>query len=155
MYDPGTALIVFSTLFTAGSALYQGQQAKKQADYNASVAEADAAAAKQKAEYDEKMHRERVRRLLSSQRAAYGKSGVDLAGSPLLMLQDTAKEGELDALAIRYGGDVEASRNRSEANLLRMQGRAARTSGYLQAGGTLLSGGAKAYGRYKYKKGVS
>jgi hypothetical protein len=90
-----------------------------------------------------------VRKLLSSQKAAYGKSGVDLAGSPLLALQETVEQGELDALAIRYGGDVDASRNRSAAEISRMEGKAARTSGYLQAGSTLLSGGVKAYDRYK------
>lgn len=143
MYDPVTVLLVASTVFSAGTSIYEGQQAKKTADYNAQVAEQNAVAAEQKAAYDETLHRERVRKLLSSQKALYGKSGVDLAGSPLLALQETAGQGELDALAIRYGGDVEAARNRSAATLARMEGKAARTTGYMRAGSSLLSGGAK------------
>jgi len=63
-----------------------------------------------------------------------------------LVMEDTAAQGELDALAIRYGGDVNAARNRSAANLSRMQGSTAMTASYFQAGSTLLSGAASAKG---------
>jgi len=157
MYDPVSPTVLLymalaSTAVAAGSAVYQGQQANKTAKYNAQVSEQNAIAAQQKAAYDEKLHRERVRKLLSSQKAAYGKSGVDMAGSPLLVLQETVEQGELDALAIRYGGSIEASRNRSAATLARMEGRAARTSSYAQAGSTLLSGGSQAADRYNKAK---
>ena len=153
MYDPITPTMALyvalaGTAVAAGSAIYQGQQAKKEAEYNASVQEQNAVAAQQKASYDETMHRERVRKLLSSQKALYGRSGVSLIGSPELLLEETAAQGELDALAIRYGGDVEASRYRSEATLSKMRGRAASTSGYASAGSTLLSGGSRAASNY-------
>lgn len=134
-----------SSIVAAAGAAYGGYQTKKAADYNADVAEAQAQAARNKAEYNEKLHRERVQRLLSKQRALYGKSGVEMAGSPLLVQEDTLEQGELDALAIRYGGDVEAARARSAANLYKMQGRSAAASGFSRAGSTLLSG----YARYK------
>lgn len=145
MYDPVTALLLVGTAVTAGGALYEGAQAKKQADYNAQVLEADAVAAKQKAAFDETLHRERVKRILSSQRAAAGASGVEFTGSPLLAFEETVRAGELDALAIRYGGAVESARKRSGAELSRMEGRAARTSSFFKAGATLLTGGARAY----------
>jgi len=67
-----------------------------------------------------------------------------MEGSPLLVMEDTAATGELDALTIRYGGDVAAARSRSSANLSRMQGRAAQVGSYFTAGSTLLSGASSA-----------
>ena len=107
------------------------------------VADRDAQAATQKAAYDEKIHRDRVRRLISTQRALFGKSGVDTAGSPLLVLEETAGKGELDALAIRYGGEIESERAKSRASLSKTTGRAALTSSFIGAGSTLLTGAAK------------
>lgn len=137
-------LLVASTAVSAGGAIYQGQQQKKAAEFNAQVAERNAVAAQNKAKYDEGIHRDRVKALLSKQRAIIGKSGLQLEGSPLLALLDTTEQGELDALAIRHGGDVQAARYRSSATASRMQGSAARTGSYLKAGSTLLSGAASA-----------
>ena len=105
-----------------------------------------------KAAYDEEMHRERVRKLISSQRAAYGASGVDIEGSPLLLLEDTAAQGEMDALAIRYGGEVEASQKRSQAELYELQGKNAKKASYYKAGSSLLSGGASIAKTYSDSK---
>ena len=151
-----TAAVVAAAVIAAGAGVYSADQQRRagnqQADYNAAVAEEDAKAAKAKAEYDEKAHRENVRKILATQRALYGKSGLSMEGSPLLVMEDTEKQGELDALAIRYGGDVASARSRSEANLARMTGRNnayAAKAGYMQAGSTLLSGAASAS---KYSK---
>lgn len=136
---------VAAAAVAAGGAVYAGDQQRKAANQNADIAEQNAIAAQNKAAYDETRHREGVRKLLSAQRALYGKSGVDMEGSPLLVMEDTAGQGELDALAIRYGGDIAAARDRSAANLSRMQGGAAQTASYFQAGSTLLSGASNAY----------
>ena len=145
------ALLAATTISAAG-ALQAGKSQQDMAEYNARVAEQSAVAATEKAAYDEQIHREQVRKVLSKQRALYGKSGVDMTGSPLLVLEDTAKTGELDALAIRYGGEIEASRARSGAGLSKAQGSQARTASYLQAGTTLLTGGSQAYGGYMNSK---
>ena len=135
-----------SAVAGAGGAVYSGEMQKKAADYNADVANVNALMAQNKAKADEQAHRAMVAKILSSQRALYGKSGLSMEGSPLLVMEDTALQGELDALTIRYGGDVAAANARSQANLQRMQGRAAQTSGYISAGTTLLSGASQAAG---------
>lgn len=144
------AITALSAIAGAGGALYSGAKQQEAADYNAAVAEQGARAAQDKASYDEDIHRERVRKLISTQRALYGKSGVEISGSPLLVLEDTAGQGELDALAIRYGGNVNAAQQKSSATLSRMQGSAARTSSYIQAGTSLLTGAGSAI---KYNNG--
>jgi len=146
MGEPLTIALVASTAVATAGTLYSGEQQRKAASRNADIQEADARAATQRAEYDADLHREDVRRLVSAQRAAYGKSGVTMEGSPLLTIEDTIEKGGLDALAIRYGGDIAAARSRSAANLSRMQGSAAKTSSYFQAGSSLLAGAGNAYG---------
>ena len=176
MYEVATIAMGVTALSAAGSAYYSyesGQKNKETYEENASIAEKDAAlreqiaaqdalAIKEKAGYDEDTHRQRIRTMLSRQRSMYGKSGVATEGSPLLVMQETADQGEMDALAIRYGGDVEAarvksgasadaSRARSEANLLRIQGRTAGRLGYIQAGSTLLQGAGQAMTKKNYQ----
>jgi hypothetical protein len=55
-------------------------------------------------------------------------------------MEDTATQAELDALAIRYGGEVGAARARSAAGLERMYGREKKTAGWIGAGTSLLTG---------------
>lgn len=140
MCEPVTIALIASAAVSTAGAIYSGEQQRKAASQNADIQMADAQAAEQKANYDATLHQESVRRLVSAQRAAYGKSGVTMEGSPLLTIEDTIEQGGLDTLAIRYGGDIAAARSRSAANLSRMQGSAAKTSSYFQAGSTLLSG---------------
>jgi hypothetical protein len=146
----GLVIAGISAAVAAGGAVYSGVQQSNAADYNAAVAEQDALAANDRAKSEEDAHRESIRRILATQRALYGKSGLSMEGSPLLVMEDTAAQGELDALTIRYGGDIAAAKGRSSANLSRMQGGAAKTASYFQAGSTLLSGASS--GAFSYNK---
>jgi hypothetical protein len=138
----GTAVSVVGTVMSA-------QQQNDMADYNAAVSNQNAQMAEEKAAYDARIHNQGVRKILAAQRSLYGKSGISSEeGSPLLVMDDTIKQGAMDALAIRYGGDVAAAQQRSAANLYKMQGKNAMTSGMLGAGTTLLSGTASAYKTY-------
>jgi len=139
-------VIAAAAVVSAAGAIYSGEQSRKASSQNADIQEQAAANAEAKAKYDEDRHRQSVEKLLSAQRALYGKSGLDMSGSPLLVMEDTAAQGELDALAIRYGGDVSAAQSRSAANLSRMQASSYQTSSYFQAGSSLLTGAA-AYGK--------
>lgn len=142
-------IMALGTAVGVAGSIQAGKAQKAQADYNAKVAENDAIAAKQKAEYDASIHREKVAKLLSTQKALYGKSGVQSSsGSPLLVQNDTVTEGELDAQAILYGGDIEAGRSKSAASLYRMQGKQAKKASYYEAGSTLLTGAAKTMSLY-------
>ena len=142
-------LIGGATAVSAVGQVIGGIQEKRAAEYNAQVQEQDAVAAEKKAKYDEGIHRERVKRLLSEQRATIGKSGVDIKGSPMLAILDTIEKGELDALAIRHGGKLQAQKSRSGATESRLRGKQAFTRSLFGAGSTLLSGGVKTYKAYK------
>jgi hypothetical protein len=68
------------------------------------------------------------------------------------MLQETAAEGEKEALAIRYGGDVSAANYLNQASLAEYKGEQAYTAGVLSAGSTFLTGlGSTGTSYYQYK----
>lgn len=127
----------------AVSSISQGNSQANMAKYNAAVSEREARQAKEAAKFEEGRNRQAAESLLSSQKAAFAKGGVTPEGSPLLVQAETAEEAEIDALALRYSGSVAEARAKSQAALDRMQGKAAKTAGYLGAGTSLLKGASK------------
>lgn len=125
----------------AASAYSQGQQQKKVAEYNSQVA---AKAAGQQASLglaQEFSQREKVRAALSDQLADESASGfIGSTGTPLLVAQQSAKQGELDALSIRYASQQRVDRLNDQSALDSYQARAAGTNSYLSAGSALLQG---------------
>lgn len=131
------------------------------AEYNARIAERNSKIADQNrqmniqtAEIAAEDKRRENRRVLSAMRAAYGTSGLELAGSPLDVLADTAIEQELDVQRIRYEGRVRGREGaiqmlglEEDATLSRMEGKAAKTAGYIGAAGSLFSGAGTALTR--------
>jgi hypothetical protein len=106
-----------ATLAAAGISAYgqiqQGKTADKVAQYNAELAQRNAQIAAQNAEAvrfagtaKEEQSRDEVRQVLARQRALVGASGVTAEGSPLLVMMESARQGELDALRIRYATDI-------------------------------------------------
>lgn len=137
----GTALTVGGLAVSVAGAIAGGQQQAAANRYNARVAENAAAASRQQAAVEVARQRRRVNLLMGSQRAATAGSGVTAEGSPLLVMSDTAAQGEYDAELIRYGGEVGATQDFAQAAADRVAARQARLGSYFGAGGTLLLAG--------------
>ena len=116
---------------SAVGAVKQGQDAQDAANYNASVAE-------QTSQEQARRDAIQARMVIGQDRANYGASGVTTEGSPLDVLQQSAKMAELDKLTTIYAGATQAASYRA-------QGKAARTASYFQAAGSLAEG----YAKYK------
>lgn len=117
------------TLGTAASVIGAVSQGGAQADasnYNAAAARADAAS-------KEAAQRTQAQRQLGNIRANIGKSGATSAGTPLMVLAESASNAEIDALNTRRTGII-------ESGLYTAQGKNARRAGNLRAGTSLLSG---------------
>lgn len=160
MCELTTALMIGSTLLGTAGAIQQGQAQAASARYNANVATmnaqmADRAAkdALERGKLEEQKQRQKTAQLMGAQTAAMAANGVDLSfGSPLDTLIDTATLGELDALTIRTNANREerdirqqGANYRGQAAMQRSAAGSALTGGYLNAAGTLLGGGSKAY----------
>lgn len=139
------AFLASAAVSTVG-AIAQGQAAKKQAKSQARIVGEQAASEREAAVASEADFRSNQSRLMAARRAAMGASGVrQSTGSPLLVSEDFAGEVELQAQRIRKGGEVRATRLEQQGSLLRKQGRAAQTGGFLRAGSLLLSGAGKSF----------
>lgn len=137
---------------TAGAALSQAELA----DYNASIADLQAADAIKRGELEAQRFRSQVRGMVGGQRAAFAAQNVDVNwGSPADVQVDAEFLGELDVLQIRtnagreaWGYEVQAEDYRRRAEILRKEGKnavaaggSAFTAGVIGATGTLLTSG--------------
>jgi len=105
---------------------------------------------RRQAEYAEERQRERTKSLLSSQRTGYAKAGVSIEGTPLEVMTQTAEDAELDALAIRYGGQTAQQSARFEAGSVRTAGKYRAVSNLLTgAGQTGMAGSRFKAGKVK------
>ncbi len=128
-----------SAAITIASTLASRAQAAGRANARSRALARNAAMVRQQAALEESESRRRTKQVLGRQRALFAKSGVKLEGTPLLVQQETATEGELDALAIRRSGDLREARLLNEARAARLQGRNALLSGVFRAGRTILT----------------
>lgn len=100
--------------FNAVGALIQGRQQRNEIDrqrdieqFNIRVGEQNAALAGQQASAREEEVRRRARRALGQQRAAIGQSGTGFSGSNAAIVAESSTNAELDALNVRYAGQME------------------------------------------------
>lgn len=81
-----------------------------------------------------------VQRRLGSARAAYGAAGIDPnTGTPLLVMAESARRGELARQATLFQGRLNQEVANTQAAIDRFTGKAAKRAGYIQAGTTLLT----------------
>ena len=149
------AAVIVAVIAAGVSAYAQSEQAaaqERQAKYNRKVAENQAQAATNAALVSEDIQREHDQRILAQQRALVGGAGLTTEGSELLVMIDSAKQAELDAVRVRYGGELQAGGLEDQAALFGFSGRQARRAGQIAVGTTLLTGASSAYGGYQRAK---
>lgn len=123
----------------AVSAVSQAQQQKSAAKYNEKVANQQAQSARDAAAANATAQRRRSAKTIGSMQAQYGASGVTSEGSPLDILEQSARDAEMDYQNILYGGELSALGHQNTAALEKSRGKNAMTSGYLSAAGSLFS----------------
>jgi hypothetical protein len=112
-------------------------------DYNAQIADAQAADAITRGQEEENRYRQGVRTLIGSQRAGFAGQGVDIGvGSAVDVQADTAYLGELDALTLRTNAAREAWGFRTQATDLRNRARVTRQTGIFAEQGANAQGNA-------------
>ena len=148
MADPATIAIIATVVSTAVSAIgaiRSGQQAAAAGEFNAQLAERNAAIARERAFSSAARLRRQQRRDIGGATAGFLASGIQLTGGPLDFLADLAAEQELEARLVEAGGLIEASGLTAQASISRFEGEAARTAGFLSGAGTILGGAAEAF----------
>lgn len=148
----GVIVAVVAAGIGAYSASEQAAAQEQQAKYNKRVASNQAQATQNAAAVAEDNQREHDRRVLAQQRALAGGAGLSTEGSALLVMIDSAKQAELDAVRIRYGGAQSAQGLEDQAGLFGSAATQAKKQGQIGVGTTLLTGASNAVGSYaRYK----
>ena len=110
------ALAVVSAAATAYTTYQSYQAQKNEANYARQVAENNALAAKQQAQYEAETKERQVQRQLAQQRAAIAANGtVTDVGSPLALELDSAYQGYRDVAARLWEGEARATAYGNEA----------------------------------------
>lgn len=120
------ASIIVGAVIGAAGSISAANAEKKAAQQNAALA-------RMQAQEDARRAKRQSDALIGQQRAVTGASGTTIEGSPLLIVQDSAREAEIEIRHILAGGAA-------RARAYQQAGRAAAQTGFIDAGSTLLSG---------------
>lgn len=116
----------------------QASAIRQQGKAEAAAAEFNARSAEQEATSKESLIRQQAARQMGTIRSQIGKSGATSAGTPLLVLAESAANAEIDALNAQYTGQRQAA-------LYRAGGQNAKSQARTMAGATLLSSASKIF----------
>lgn len=139
---------VLGAVASAGVGIYGAMQSRQQSNYQAAAMAANAQAqeynaqwARQTANSDARLQETQNKRMLGSQIAAIGASGVDMSGSPLDLLAETVSESKIQEENTRRTGQFNAQGYQFQADSMRSQAAATRRAGNAQMVGGLFSAG--------------
>jgi hypothetical protein len=159
-------IMMGATAISGGLSAYgqiqQGNAAMESARYqsavqrnNAIMEENRATQERMKGDVEANQKRREIARLIGAQRAGVGASGVEMSGSYLDVLSDSATQGALDVAMIRYNAETRArdyefsaSNLRAQSELTLAEGRSARQASRIGAFGTLLGTAASVSGMW-------
>lgn len=134
----GASLLAMGKGVSAFGTLFEGQAAAQAAEFNAGIERWNAVLVRQWAAESERRFRRMSKKRMGSMRAAAGASGFTMSGSALDAMYDSAMQEELDALTIRYQGEIEARSHEMNAAMADRQARNAKVGSAISAIGELF-----------------
>lgn len=132
-----------------GAKRKQGEKDEKTAEANQRLANYQADDALNRGSIEEQRYRRQIAQMIGAQRNAVGSRNVELRGSALRLLEDTAMIGEEDATTIRNNASREAWGYRNQADESARWGANQKANANAAAGASLLTGAAQAYGTWR------
>lgn len=126
------------SLLGAVGDLRKGAAADFAGEWNAVSLEQNATWAREKGRRDEAGVRLNAKKEIGDMRANYAASGVQLDGSIMDVLEESAINAEKDALNVRYASQRDAYNYNRQAFMERRQGKEAKTNSYISASGKWL-----------------
>jgi uncharacterized protein involved in type VI secretion and phage assembly len=145
----GPIAMIAATALSVVGTLVSARAQSKAAEFNARVAADNADLARQASNREEERQRRESARKMSALAARAGKSGVTMSGSLLEVVEESARNAELDALNIRMEGAQREYNFLTQSSLATAEAKNAKTSGYISAAGA-LTGGAYNYWKAGY-----
>jgi len=129
------AAIIF-TVISAAATITQGFQQKGAFDAEANLLEDQGRLQAEESQAEAQRVANNRRKFRKRQKLAFLKNGVTLAGSPLLVLEETIRESQEEVNAIARRGTAQAKLRFQQAAIKRSTGRAAVIGGFGSAATT-------------------
>lgn len=133
-------MMAIGTGLGVSGALASGKMQAGMFGQEAEVAARNAGIVREQAAQEEAAFRRVGTRTLRAMRAAYGASGVTMEGSASDVMEDSAAQIELDALNVRYRGEITAMGYEDSADMARRRGEAAIKESRYRAASALFGG---------------
>lgn len=154
----GTVVQALGEKQAADAQAAQIRSQQQAAMYNSSLAQQNARVERQQAGAREEAQRRRAGQVLGEQRAAFAQAGTGMGGSAADVMAQSLINAELDALTLRYEGEmrargqeITATQEMAEAAALDVAAANTKKQGRMRALGTILGG----TGRYmEYSESV-
>jgi len=109
-------------------------------ELKAQVAEINARIARENRDRAVALKRKEIKRLTSTQRALFGKAGVQISESARQVIEETGLQGDMAALAIKFAGDVDVQNELISASTARLEGRQASAIARIGTASAILRG---------------
>lgn len=144
--DPVTGFMLAAATVGAAGDIVEGRNQDVLAGYQAQSLNNEADAERRTSNYQAAREYDKQRYAQAEDRARIGASGVAFTGSAAEVYADNAAQGQLDLEAIRYGSTLKQQQLRTQAGVVRAQGKMAKQASYFSAAGKMLSAGFQAFG---------
>jgi len=138
---------VISGLTDIATGFINAGRVKNTYKFNAAMAQLQGRMTRLAADVEIKNIRKKAQSLFSSQRAAYAKAGVKMEGSPAVVMANSLKEAELDAIYADISATYNVGLTETQAGIYRMQGQSAQIDAWTNAFQSILNTGVKQYTR--------
>ena len=135
----GEALLVGGSLLSAYGAVSAGEARKTAYEAEARAKESQAAQVDLAANRELELTERRYQRVKSAQITAFGRSGVQLKGTPLMILEETAADAYDEMESIRQAAAYRKQTLSTEAGLSRFLGDEAEMAGYISGASSVLT----------------
>lgn len=134
--DPVT-LLTIATVVSAGSQVFGGFSEKKAAEEQADLLREQARIQEEETAAEAQRKSQERDKFIAKQKVAFLANGVGLAGTGVVVLQDTFNEFGKEIDAIKRSGASKARLLNKEADIKEKSGRASLISGVLGGGSTI------------------
>jgi len=138
---------VMSGLTEIATTYINAQRAKNTYKFNAAMSQLQGRLVRLSADKQIKDIRAKAASIYSSQRAGYAKAGVQMTGSVLEVMLESAKNAELDEIFVGINADLGISSYDTQAGLYKLAGKSAMMDANTSALKSILNMGIKTYQR--------
>lgn len=139
--------VAIGTTVVVGTTLYSGYQAKKSADSSSKLQEAQGQLLYDESLVQAVLIKDDGQRFKQEQMMSYVGAGVEIQGTPLLLLKETQKASEFEAAQTVKRGKAQMDLANANAKITRAEGKAK----LIASIGNAVSGGISTYSAAKGK----